>query len=240
MIGGSCSQQDLGSFIIDLPSGKSVNDTSIWSKRVIFSGSPSTNVDLHDSPSKYATREDSPTKRGFGSRPNGRLSPADIDFARLRKRTPTAFAQGDEGAAAHNHPSTSTPTSSLAVQNILNYAEPIIYQVPKTGYYCVAIIPLTVMDQTKRTLPERAPTDVPTHPTYAGTVLFRNVFNGQLSAAEYPKVNFYLALTIAYVVFAGAWGYLCFRHMSDLLPIQYYVSMLAGFLVIEMLANWGE
>ena len=71
--------------------------------------------------------------------------------------------------------------------------------------------------------------------TYVGTILFRNVFNGQLPAAEYPKV-----LTPAYVVFAGAWGHLCFRHMSDLLPIQYYVSMLAGFLVIEMLANWGE
>lgn len=122
----------------------------------------------------------------------------------------------------------------------MNYAEPIVYPVPETGYYCVAVIPLTVMDQTKRSSSPRAATDVPTHPTYAGTILFRNVFNGQLPASEYPKVNFYLGLTVAYVVFAAAWGYLCLRHMSDLLPIQYYVPTLAGFLVIEMLANWGE
>lgn len=260
MIGGFCSYEELGSFIVGLPSGRGLNDTSIWSKRVIFSGHPSTIVDLHDTPSKVATKKESPARGRFGVDPNGDPTPPNTDFATPRKRTPTPVAQKNEDTAGDEVPHkmadtsapastptptstptpASTPASSPATKNILNYAEPIIYAVPKTGYYCVAIIPLTVMDQTKKTLSERAATDVPTHPTYGGTILFRNVFNGQLPAAEYPKVNFYLALTVAYVVFAGAWGYLCFQHMSDLLPIQYYVSMLAGFLVIEMLANWGE
>jgi hypothetical protein len=251
MIGGYCSYDDLGSFIIDLPSGKSLNDTSIWSKRVIFSSQPSTNVDLHDTLSKVATTGGSPHKGVPGINSNGDLAPPNVNPASLWKRkgqTPTPVAQENEDDAgaetdtmfhtmADDPAPTSTPASSPTSKNTLNYAEPITYPVPKTGYYCVAIIPLTVMDQTKRRLSE---TDVPTHPTYSGTILFRNVFNGQLPAAEYPKVHFYLALTIAYVAFAGAWGYQCVRHISDLLPIQYYVSMLAGFLVIEMLANWGE
>ena len=251
MIGGSCSQEDLGSFIIDLPSGKSLNDTSIWSKRVVFSGQPSTTVDLHDEFSNVPTPGGSSAKGGSGNNPNGNPMPPNADPASSWKRTPTPVAEENEGdtgdetdmmfhTMADAPAPTSTPAFSLISENTLNYAEPIVYPVPKTGYYCVAIIPLTVTDQTKKGLSERALSDVPTHPTYTGTILFRNVFNGQLPAAEYPKVHFYLALTIAYVVFAGAWGYLCVRHMSDLLPIQYYVSMLAGFLVIEMLANWGE
>ena len=251
MTGGWCSHEELGSFIIDLPSGKSLNDTSIWSKRVIFSGHPSANVDLHDAPSKVTDKGSSLAKGGSGDNPNDDPTTTDTDLAAPWKRRPVPVAQTNEDATGdeidiifHRKADASNPTSTLAsspaTKYILNYAEPIIYPVPKTGYYCVAIIPLTVSDQTGKRVSERAPTDVPTHPMYAGTVLFRNVFNGQLSAAEYPKVNFYLGLTVAYVVFAAAWGYLCFRHMSDLLPIQYYVSMLAGFLVIEMLANWGE
>jgi Lung seven transmembrane receptor len=251
MINGLCSHEELGSFIVDLPSGKSINDTSIWSKRVIFSGHPSTNVDLHDAPSKVVTKAYAPANGGFWDNPDGNPTPTDTDFASPWKRTPTPAAQRDEDATKDENgiishrmadapAPTSNPASSPATKNILSYTEPIIYPVPKSGYYCVAIIPLTVMDETKKGSFKRAATDVPTHPQYSGTILFRNVFNGQLPAAEYPKVNFYLALTLAYVVFGGAWGYLCFRHMSDLLPIQYYVSMLVGFLVIEMLAKWGE
>jgi hypothetical protein len=83
----------------------------------------------------------------------------------------------------------STSTSSLGTSSgsKLYYHDPIYYPVPKTGYYCVAIVPLTVMDM--RRSDARASTDVPTHPKYTGTILFRNTFNGQLSAAEYPKVN---------------------------------------------------
>ena len=34
---------------------------------------------------------------------------------------------------------------------------------------------------------ERQSTDI--HPSYKGTVLFRNVFDGELPATDYPKVN---------------------------------------------------
>ncbi|KIY69163.1 hypothetical protein CYLTODRAFT_489174 [Cylindrobasidium torrendii FP15055 ss-10] len=116
----------------------------------------------------------------------------------------------------------------------LKYTAPIQYLVRKTGYYCVAIIPVTV-SSTKR---QDSDTDVPYHPSYHGKVLFKNKFNGQLPASDYPKVNFYFAMFIVYAVFAAVWGWFCYRHVQDLLPIQYYLSGLVGLLVIEMVANW--
>jgi hypothetical protein len=49
--------------------------------------------------------------------------------------------------------------------------------------YSTAIVPVTVLSS------RRAPTDVPFHPKYHGTVLFKNAFNGMLPATDYPKVN---------------------------------------------------
>lgn len=45
---------------------------------------------------------------------------------------------------------------------------------------------------------------------------------------------------VAYTVFGAAWAYLCYKNLSDLLPIQYYLSGLVGLLVVEMVANWGK
>lgn len=62
---------------------------------------------------------------------------------------------------------------------------------------------------------------------------------------------------IVYTILAAAWGFQCWRNLQDLLPIQvsaslsltrtlflhsskYYLSSLLGFLVIEMVANWGK
>ena len=60
-------------------------------------------------------------------------------------------------------------------------------------------------------------------------------------------------MLLVYVLFASAWGWLCYRHVQDLLPIQvrgpavpeclpdlgtqYYLSGVVGFLVVEMIAN---
>lgn len=44
---------------------------------------------------------------------------------------------------------------------------------------------------------------------------------------------------IVYTTFAAVWGALCYKKREELLPIQYYLSSLVGFLVIEMVANWG-
>lgn len=95
------------------------------------------------------------------------------------------------------------------------------------------------------------------HPPYNGKVLFQNKFDGQLPAADYPKVTvspaisvarfyrlndtqqLYMCLFFAYLVLGCAWAWLCYQNIHDLLPIQYYLSSLVGFLVIEMIANWG-
>ncbi|KAJ7897044.1 lung seven transmembrane receptor-domain-containing protein [Mycena olivaceomarginata] len=45
----------------------------------------------------------------------------------------------------------------------------------------------------------------------------RTSSNGMLPATDYPKVNFM-------AVFGAAWGWLCYQHVQDLLPIQYYLS----------------
>ena len=48
-----------------------------------------------------------------------------------------------------------------------------------------------------------------------------------------------MVMSIVYLVLAAVWGFFCYRHLQDLLPIQYYMSGLVGLLVIEMVANWG-
>lgn len=127
-----------------------------------------------------------------------------------------------------NDPLNPSPYETIA------YTQPIQYQVRKKGYYCVAIVPVTVLNPTAR----QAPTDVPFHPTYNGVVLFRNTFDGMLPATDYPKVNFYLAMFFVYAVAGSVWAWLCYKHVTELLPIQYYLSSLVVFLVIEMVANW--
>lgn len=170
----------MGKFIIDLPAGKSLNNTSFWTARVGFQSSST------DS----RTRQDS----------------------------------GD---------ATNTGTG------VLWYQDPIHYPVRKTGFYCVAIVPVTVLNDEAKLMPRQADTDVPFHPSYSGTILFRNNFDGKLAASEYPKVNFYFSMFLVYSILAAAWAYLCFKHKEELLPLQHYLSSLVGLLVIEMVANWA-
>lgn len=66
-------------------------------------------------------------------------------------------------------------------------------------------------------------------------------------------------MTILYLAIAAGWGFLCYRHREEILPIQvtivvvfmfgskpesspvsqFYVSALIGLLIMEMFANWG-
>lgn len=48
----------------------------------------------------------------------------------------------------------------------------------------LAVVPVTIQPLTSR-----ADTDVPYHPSYEGLALFKNTFEGQLPATDYPKVN---------------------------------------------------
>ncbi|KAI8981387.1 lung seven transmembrane receptor-domain-containing protein [Trametes punicea] len=213
MKAGFCDSSQLGQFIINLPSGKSINDTSFWSARVGFS---------MDGTSSGGSADVS--VGGFWDNPAGNPSLPDED-----SNYTTPWRRESTLQVRQNlNPSPS---------GILRYSEPIKYTVRKTGYYCVAIVPITVLPANT---PRQAPTDVPYHPTYTGTVLFRNTFDGKLPASDYPKVNFYFAMFLVYSALAIGWGWLCWQNVQDLLPIQqYYLSGLLGFLIIEMLANWA-
>ncbi|KAJ9115409.1 hypothetical protein QFC22_005166 [Naganishia vaughanmartiniae] len=132
------------------------------------------------------------------------------------------------------------------------YNGAITYAVPKTGYYCVGVVPVTLVNSRKRSsLPAASALArrQAEHAQYAGSVVFRNTFKGELPAAEYPKIGFYGLLSVLYVVGAIAWGWLCFQNRSELLPMQvrikhmplleYYISGTIGFLVVEMIANFA-
>ncbi|PBL00535.1 hypothetical protein ARMGADRAFT_1159862 [Armillaria gallica] len=213
VVGGFCTASELGRFILDLPSGKSINDTSFWSARVQL-------------PRMSDTNSTSTSEEFWANAPGGLPTPppsADDEYTTpWRRRSP-----------------------ELSVRDSLNpspngihmYTEPIQYLVRKTGYYCVAIVPVTVRNSASSNS-ARAPTDVPYHPSYNGLVFFQNTFDGQLPATDYPKVTFYFVMFLVYATFAGAWGWLCYKHVQELLPIQYYLSGLVGLLVIEMVANW--
>ncbi|KAF5352637.1 hypothetical protein D9756_005992 [Leucocoprinus leucothites] len=186
---GDCTRENLGRFILDLPQGKTINDTSFWSARVLLSSNAA--------PALSAKSILDPVHLGrriFAPRENPNPSP----------------------------------------DGILTYSEAIHYHVTKTGYYCVAILPISSSSPARQTS-----TDVPFHPEYQGNIYFKNTFDGQLEAIDYPKVNFYFAMTIIYALVGLAWGYLCWKNSEDLLPLQNYLSGLTGLLVIEMVANWA-
>ena len=72
-----------------------------------------------------------------------------------------------------------------------------------------------------------------THAEYAGDVLFKNTFEGELPAVEYPKINvspqlgkryprltvsqLYLSLSVIYLALGIAWAVLCVKHFKELL-----------------------
>ncbi|KAI0962052.1 hypothetical protein AcV7_000979 [Taiwanofungus camphoratus] len=210
--GGFCDSSQLGRFIFDLPNGKSLNETSFWSARVSLGNTTASSL---ESPS------DVPTS-GFWDDPAGNPTPPDSNYTSPWRRREVGLQEKRQAL---------NPSPA----GVLSYRQPIQYNVRKTGYYCVVMVPVTVMQNS----PRQAPTDVPYHPTYSGSVFFRNTFDGKLSAADYPKVNFYFAMFIVYTVLACGWAWLCYTNLQDLLPVQYYSSGLLGFVIIQMVANWA-
>ncbi len=167
MLSGFCDSSELGRFILDLPSGKSSDDTSFWSARV-----------------QLPSSTEEPTRSsGLWDNPDGNPTPP-----------PDPSGYTSPWKRGKYNPS---PNATYV------YDGPIQYTVKKTGYYCVgeilpsvytfatqrssiAIVPVTVQTSQNAI---RADTDVSYHPSYHGKVLFRNKFDGQLPAADYPKVN---------------------------------------------------
>ncbi|KAJ1301487.1 hypothetical protein OPQ81_008744 [Rhizoctonia solani] len=135
-----------------------------------------------------------------------------------------------DNPAGNPTPPPSEHVNNTVVPNgVLWYKDPILYQVDKKGYYCIAAIPITT----------GTTADTAVHASFTGKVLFHNVFHGKLAATDYPKINFYMILALVYLILGGVWGFMCFKHRDDLLPLQFYISYLVGFLVIEMTATWA-
>ncbi|KAG8760678.1 hypothetical protein FRC14_002359 [Serendipita sp. 396] len=243
---GYCGPETLGDFIINLPNGISIEQTSIWSRRLI--------LPYHSNSTTTSKDSSVAVDNGFWDNPAGNPSvdPTDSEYTSpWRKRSPiydenspTNTTGGDfhimeDTPTVTAKGTTTNTTTASSVGSTLHYVEPIIYKVKKTGFYCVAAVPLTEAKITSRAASSDAGVSISDHAVYHSVVLFKNIFKGELAAAEYPKIDFYLGLTLTYLALGGLWGYLCFRHLADLLPIQYYISYLLGFLVIEMLANWA-
>ncbi|KAJ6503337.1 lung seven transmembrane receptor-domain-containing protein [Mycena vitilis] len=202
MAGGFCTQAELGQFIIDLPLGKSLNSTSFWTARVELPANQTTQTGAAGGASGSSLWDN----------PAGNPTPPDSNYTSPFKRDSTPRGVQDN-----------LNTSPIG---LYSYSEPIHYLVRKTGYYCVAMVPVTLQRDEG-------------HATYKGLVFFQNQFNGMLPATDYPKVNFYFVMFLVYAAFGAAWGWLCYQHLQDLLPIQYYLSGLVALVIIEMVANWA-
>ena len=46
-------------------------------------------------------------------------------------------------------------------------------------------------------------------------------------------------MSIVYAAVGLGWGFLCFKHRSELLQLQYYISGMIAFLVIENLGSFA-
>ncbi|KAI9512542.1 lung seven transmembrane receptor-domain-containing protein [Russula earlei] len=202
--GGFCSSSDLGRFILDLPTGLSIENTTFWSARVALPASSNSTT-------------------GFWDNPEGNPTPPPSDYSSPFRRDPLQTRQG----SANPNPSPF---------GLFEYHEPIQYLVRKTGYYCIAVVPVTVMQAASSSSSQKRQSSG-IHPSYRGSVLFQNVFDGELAATDYPKVNFYFVMLLMYAALAAGWGWLCYKHVTEILPIQYYLSCLVGFLIVEMVAN---
>ncbi|WFD29461.1 hypothetical protein MSPP1_000470 [Malassezia sp. CBS 17886] len=102
-------------------------------------------------------------------------------------------------------------------------AKQLTYNVTETGYYCVG----TAWLHGKPAGATR----------FEGHVEFRNVFRGNLPAAEHPKLYFYAALALLYMVLGAGWLYLCYEHRDQIVAVQHFVSGTVAFLIVEMLCQ---
>jgi hypothetical protein len=124
--GGFCDYSQLGRFILDLPGGKSVNETSFWSARMAFSSqngaSPPDGTEISSS-GLWDNGEDNPTP------PDG-----DSEYTSPWKR---GNAVSRRSLLQWESKRQDTQALNPSPSGILYYDGPIQYLVRKTGYYCV-------------------------------------------------------------------------------------------------------
>jgi hypothetical protein len=102
--------------------------------------------------------------------------------------------------APRDNSTTSSPSkSSIFTQAIdLSNTRPILYEIKKTGYYCVWVHAYE-------------PIDIDFH----GVVLFKNSY-GELPGSQIAKLPFYGGLTIVYALMLALWGFLYWQHRHDI------------------------
>ncbi|KAI5810974.1 lung seven transmembrane receptor-domain-containing protein [Peziza echinospora] len=100
----------------------------------------------------------------------------------------------------------------------LNDTKPLMYKIPKTGYYCVQ----TFSEDVK----------------YSGVVVFQNSY-GELPGSQIAKLQFYGGLAVIYALVAAFWAFLYVQHRRDILPVQNYITAIIVFLIVEMVITWG-
>ncbi|KAF5388543.1 hypothetical protein D9757_004631 [Collybiopsis confluens] len=123
--GGFCNRQELGRFILELPSGKNINDTSFWSAR----------VELPANKTSSAERESTLPGPSSLWDPYGNNS--------------LPSSQSDNGPTAWRRDVSiqSRDTLNPSPDGIYVYSQPIQYLVRNTGYYCVVTIQGSVSRQ---------------------------------------------------------------------------------------------
>ncbi|KAG0147286.1 hypothetical protein CROQUDRAFT_670677 [Cronartium quercuum f. sp. fusiforme G11] len=122
-------------------------------------------------------------------------------------------------------PSSASDTGSTKQESQMAIG-PWRYNVTRTGYYCVGAVPLTAGATPNA--------ENIAFTSYTGVVDFQNVFKGNLPAGEYPKVVFYAILDLIYLGVGIMWSYNCYRHRTEILPVQHYISASIAFLVVEL------
>lgn len=145
MAAGHCTQAELGQFIIDLPDGKSMSNTSFWSARVVLPdksvGSNTTAVDLrHSAAGTPPSERTSSWRRDLSSTPDRTLS---------RRQS-----------------------LNTSPQSPYHYTESIHYIVEKTGYYCVGMWISMFINTTIFTILDQLLFPSPCNPLLYGETLF--------------------------------------------------------------------
>jgi hypothetical protein len=110
---GICDASELGRFIIDLPQGKTINDTSIWSASVGFG----TNI-----------------TSGLGEISDGLWSGGSAGLPSLPDSPPNSTTNWRSARTTHFIDTRQQGSANIPT---VVYKEPIYYRVPKKGYYCV-------------------------------------------------------------------------------------------------------
>ncbi|CAE6407566.1 unnamed protein product [Rhizoctonia solani] len=214
-----CPESQLGKFILNLK-GSSLEEISIWSASVGFGNATQVGNSTTNGNTTVGAS-------GFWGNPAGNPTPPSSEWdSPWRRRVALS-------------PAPRHVNNTVVPSGVLWYKDPLLYQVDKKGYYCIAAIPITT----------GTTADTAVHAEFTGHILFHNIFHGKLAATDYPKITFYMVMALVYLfymvmalvylVLGGVWGFMCFKHRDDLLPLQFYISYLVGFLVIEMTATWA-